>query len=102
MTQLSIDEILELELESFHAGKISLREYLLVMAAEAWRGEFSDKYGFEGDSGWRHTIYKPLVQAGVIRGSYDKDGYVDDIDTAAADLIVLQAIEEIGRRSERP
>jgi hypothetical protein len=48
-----------------------------------------------GNSGWEYDLYKPLVKAGIVDGSFDEEGYIDEVDTAAADKIVLEAIEAL-------
>lgn len=94
-------EILNLRVEAGDINETTIGGYLQTLLATMWEeGEgFSGKRPF-GNSGWQYDLYKPLVKAGVVTGSIDADGYIDDIDTRTAhDTIarVIQALFESGR-----
>jgi hypothetical protein len=76
--------------------EVSIREYLHELLTELWReGEgFSGKRPF-GNSGWEYDLYKPLIQAGVVPGSIDEDGYINDVDAPFANAVVFRLISEM-------
>jgi hypothetical protein len=76
--------------------EVSIREYLHALLDRLWdEGEsFSGKRPF-GNSGWEYDLYKPLIVAGVIKGSLDIDGYIADVDTAAGNAEVFRLIGEL-------
>lgn len=67
----------------------SLREYLHALLSTLWNeGEgFNGKRPF-GNSGWEYDIYKFLVGAGAVCGSFDEEGYLEDFDKTAADKMM--------------
>jgi hypothetical protein len=38
---------------------------------------------------------KPLIKFGIIEGSLDSDGYIEDFDQEAYDKLIRQAIESL-------
>lgn len=78
------------------SGAETVRGYLVTLLAEVWRWKegFGGKRPF-GNSGWAHDLYVPLVKAGFIAGSYDEDGYVEEVDTDAGDQLIAEAIESL-------
>lgn len=80
------------------ADTATVRGYLVALLAELWReGEgFSGKRPF-GNSGWDYDLYEPLIRADLIRGGFDEDGYVEDVDSEAGDRLIAAAIQELGR-----
>ena len=52
---------------------------------------FNGKRPF-GNSGWEYDLYKPLIKAGAMPGTIDEDGYIDECDNAAGDLVVFNLI----------
>lgn len=88
---------LDLRFECYELDRVaSIREYLHALLTELWReGEgFSGKRPF-GNSGWEYDLYKPLIVAGVIKGSLDIDGYIADVDTKAGNAEVFRLIDEL-------
>jgi hypothetical protein len=81
------------------ASAASVREYLAALLAELWKeGEaFSGKRPF-GNSGWEWEVYTALVRADLVNGEIDDDGYLDDVDHAAADALVQDAIRSLATR----
>lgn len=94
-------EILALPMQANDAGATTVRGYLIRLLAELWNeGEgFSGKRPF-GNSGWEYDLYLPLIKAGVVDGSLDDNGYVDDIPPTAvrkADHLIAVAIASLAR-----
>lgn len=54
---------------------------------------FSGKRPF-GNSGWEFDLYKPLVEAGAIKGKIE-DGYVDNVDEKAGNAAIFSAIDAL-------
>lgn len=77
----------------------TVRDYFHSLLAKLWaEGEnFNGKRPF-GDSSWQFDIYAPLIEAGLIPGKLDEDGYVDDIDERIVDPIILGAIAHIFKK----
>ena len=75
----------------------TVRDYLVELLARLWIEEegFSAKRPF-GNSGWAYEVYTPLVAAGLIDGTLDEHGYVDEIDLGAADDLIAAAIRTLG------
>lgn len=73
--------------------EVTIKEYLIKLLVTLWREEagFSGKRPF-GSSDWQFEIYKVLIEHGVVEGSLDEDGYVDQIDIPAADKIIVDEV----------
>jgi hypothetical protein len=86
--------------EGNDAEAATIRDYLVALLSTLWREAdgFSGKRPF-GDSGWQYDVYIALIKAGLIGGSLDEDGYVEHVDHAAGDQLILAAIDELGRAS---
>jgi hypothetical protein len=97
MTVPAPQQILDLALPANDAEATTVRGYLVALLTELWREEagFSGKRPF-GNSGWQYEVYAGLVRAGVVRGAFDEYGYVEDCDTAAADVLIQAAIKALG------
>lgn len=89
MTKLTNSEILALKLDN----KITIREYLYSLLYELWKeGEcFSGKRPF-GNSGWEYDLYKPLVEAKLVKGKLDEFGFIEEVDEKKANKIVFDLI----------
>ena len=88
------EEILSLKINSDDFdSELTIRGYLESLLTELWaKGEsFSGKRPF-GNSGWEYDIYKPLIEAGVVKGELDSDGYIEELDTKEADSLVFSLI----------
>jgi hypothetical protein len=79
------------------SGAATVRGYLIELLAALWRegADFSGKRPF-GNSGWRYDLLVPLVRAGLISGSFDADGYLDDCDDVTGEQFILAAIKSLG------
>lgn len=80
------------------ADAATVRDYLVKLLATLWEeGEgFSGKRPF-GNSGWDYDLFPPLIRAGLVRGEFDEDGYIEDLDDRTANQLVAAAIRELGR-----
>lgn len=94
---MSALDVLNLPMQENDAEAATVREYLVALLDQLWsRGEgFSGKRPF-GNSGWQYDLYLPLIQAGMIQGTIDDDGYIDDVDETAGDRLILEAIAQLG------
>ena len=78
-------------------GTMTIRKYLNVLLSNVWEyGEgFNGKRPF-GNSGWEWELYTALVSAGLVDGSIDDDGYLDEFeDEAKANKLIFKAIDHI-------
>lgn len=92
--------LLDLPLDDNDAGAATVRDYLITLLRQLWNGgEDLIKRPF-GNSGWQYEIYGPMVAAGLVNGTLDEDGYVDDADTRAADALMDAAIQALGGHKE--
>lgn len=71
-------------------------EYLIALLRKLWTetDQFYGKYGV-GDSDWPYDLYRPLVTAGLIKGTFDEDGYAEDVDTKEGDRLIHLAINAL-------
>lgn len=78
MTPAELKEILKFPMDENDSGADTVGGYLKALLVTLWEEEesFSGKHPF-GNSGWQNDLLKPLVVAGVIKGSIDPDGYAD-------------------------
>lgn len=88
-----LDSVLGLPLDENDSGASTVRGYLVALLRALWHeGEgFSGKRPF-GNSGWSSDLVAPLVRAGLVAGSFDEDGYLDECDDKAAYRLVAAAI----------
>lgn len=91
------EEILNLKIDNddFDNGE-TIKDYLHTLLTKIWgEGEgFNGKRPF-GNSSWEFDLYKPLIKAGVVEGTLDEYGYVDEINTDHADQLVFELIDYI-------
>ena len=93
-------QVLDLPLPENDSGASTVRGYLVALLTTLWREEegFSGKRPF-GNSSWQCDIYVPMIQAGMIEGTVDEDGYLDDLPLSSerkADGLILAAINALG------
>jgi len=76
----------------------TVREYLHSLVFDLWFDPdgFNGKRPF-GSSGWQHNIYLPMVEAGIVEGTIDSDGYLDDFDEDAANDLIYETLKYIFR-----
>lgn len=100
-TETAPQEVLDLPLSPDNdSGETTVRGYLTELLATLWREQegFSGKRPF-GNSGWEYDLYAPLLKAGFIAGAFDEYGYVEQLDDAAGERLVLAAIRALGEPS---
>ena len=92
---MKTEDILNLKLNNsdFDEG-LTIKGYFRDLLITLWKqGEgFSGKRPF-GNSGWEYDVYKPLIAAGVIEGSLDEDGCIEECDNREADKFIIKLIE---------
>jgi hypothetical protein len=103
VTTIDIGAVLNLPLGQNDAAASTVRDYLTRLLTELWqeRDGFSGKRPF-GNSGWEYDLYMPLIQAGVVEGTFDDDGYVHtfpDSERRKADRLIAEAIAHLGGAS---
>lgn len=87
--------ILDIKMSDNDADAKTVRDYLKALLSAIWEeGEsFSGKRPF-GNSGWEYDLYRPLVEAGAVKGKI-VDGELADVDERAADQAVFDAIDAL-------
>lgn len=93
-------QALNLKMQPNDADAPTVRAYLIELLSDVWEcGEdFNGKRPF-GNSGWEYDLYVPMVRAGMIEGTFDHDGYPEDMDDSRGYEIIAAAIKELGRVS---
>ena len=94
---MSPQEILAVPIQTDDAPEAkTIRDYLKAMLKTLWEEAegFSGKRPF-GNGGWQFDVYKAMIQAKAIKGTLDKDGYVDKCDTDLADNMIQEAIDAL-------
>jgi hypothetical protein len=103
MTDLTPQQVLDLPLPNDDSGTLTVRSYLIALLMKVWRegADFNGRRPF-GYSGWRYDVYAPMIRAGMVRGSFDNFGYVEDCDTVMAERLILAAIQALGAAAAAP
>lgn len=70
---------------------MSVRDYLVRLLVDTFKGEATEKYGWTGQSDWRFDLYSALVLGGAIPPY--SEGYGPD---STADRLVFAAINRLG------
>ena len=78
------------------ANANTIKEYLGKLLLVLWREKqnFSSKRPF-GNSDWEWELYEALVKTGAINGNFDEDGYLENFDDNAGDIIIEKIINYI-------
>jgi len=81
------------EFDEISPEPITIRDYLRELLRLLWveQDGFSGKRPF-GNSGWHYDLMPALIEAGLVDGSLDEDGYVDKVDDEEVDRIILGCI----------
>lgn len=90
---MSYKDYIKIPMQENDAGAKTVGEYFKILLMTLWEEEdgFSGKRPF-GNSGWKYEVYTALVSAGVVSGTLDEDGYLEDADCSAADKICREII----------
>jgi hypothetical protein len=95
--KLTPQQVLDLALPDNDSGKDTVRGYLIALLAGVWRdGECFDGKRPFGNSSWEYDLYGPLVRAGMVTGTFDRDGDLVDLDDDAANALIADAIQSLG------
>ena len=96
ITKERAQHVLALPLKDNDSGETTVRGYLGALLLAVWkeREGFSGKRPF-GNSAWEYDLYIPLVEAGLITGTFDEDGYVIECDCKTGDRLIDDAIREM-------
>lgn len=88
--------ILALPMQRNDAKAKTVRGYLVALVRKVWEEDegFSGKRPF-GNSGWSRDLAKPLIKAGIITGSLDSDGYIEDCDDRELGAAIHAAIDTL-------
>ena len=90
------EQVLALPLPDNDSGADTVRGYLVELLRIVWdeKEGFSGKRPF-GNSSWQYDLYKPMIDAGWITGAFDQYGYVEHVDSRAADALIDAAIRAL-------
>lgn len=74
--------------------ELTISEYLKKLLTTLWIEEesFDSKRPF-GNSGWQYEIYGALIKEGVLSGTLDEEGFIDNFDQNEADEIMKTVID---------
>lgn len=77
-------------------GAKTIGEYFEKLLLTLWdeQEDFSGKRPF-GNGGWEYDVYASLISAGVVDGSLDEEGYVNEVSYSAANNIICEMIKQI-------
>ena|SRR6187402_3434148 len=97
MPEWTSQQILAVPMEDSDSGATTIRGYLVALLAAVWaeQSDFSGKRPF-GNSGWEFDLHAALVKVGLIGGSFDEDGCLEECDEAAGDVMISAAIAYLG------
>jgi hypothetical protein len=86
-------QILALPMDKNDSGATTIRGYLVALLMQVWEqsDSFSGKRPF-GNSSWKYELYAALVKAEFVKGIFDEDGYIEDVDTKAANHLIIQGV----------
>ena len=76
--------------------EITIREYFQELLITLWEeiDGFSGKRPF-GNSSWTYVFVKPLIENNILKGNFDKYGYVENYDYEKYHSLVLELINEL-------
>ena len=92
-TNEELDRGLGLTFDSDAGDGLTVRQYLRELLLTLWlEGEgFDGKRPF-GNSSWEFDVYRPLLVAGMVTGKLDRDGFIESVNYAEVDALVLAMI----------
>jgi hypothetical protein len=90
----STKDYLNCKMQRNDAGAKTVKEYFRNLLLQLYyEGEgFSGKRPF-GNSNWEYEIYSAWVEAGLLKGTFDKDGYLEDYDSTAGNIHLLRCLK---------
>lgn len=75
---------------------MTVAEFLRRVLSDFWEDPEFDANRPYGASGWRYDVRAALIRAGVVEGSFDADGYVEQYDELAVDDVIKDLIDTLG------
>jgi hypothetical protein len=80
----------------------TIRDFLFGLLSKLWKDgeDFNGKRPF-GNSSWDWDVFAALMKAGLISGTFDEDGYIDDCDEQHGDRLIKAAIAALASRTEQ-
>lgn len=96
-TTPSPHDILDVPMGDNDADAGTIRDYLIKLLSTLWEEQdgFSGKQPF-GNSDWTGELEVALIRAGLVRGTIDEDGYLEDVDSERAAELIESAIRALG------
>jgi hypothetical protein len=94
---METEKYLEIKFQSGDLDEeLTIRAYLQELLHTLWEEEegFSGKRPF-GNSGWKCDLKVALIEAKAVPGKLDADGYIVEIDDAAFNLAMFNAINAL-------
>jgi len=78
------------------ANASTVIDYLRTLLSTLWEEEegFDGKRPF-GNSSWQSDVHAALIDAGVVAGELDADGYIIEGDTDFADRLIQALINDL-------
>lgn len=70
----------------------NIKDYLKAWLLDVWKDNPKRVFG---TSGWHIDIAKPLIQAGLVAGVINDEGYVDEVSTQEVDEVIYRAIKAL-------
>lgn len=100
MINLTADVVLATKMvpERNDAGASTIHEYLTTLLLKVWdeNENFDGKRPF-GNSSWDYELAEALIEAGLIEGTLDSDGYLESCNRDDVDILIREAIGRMGR-----
>jgi len=95
MSNNNLKEILNLD----KPNAITIKVYLKKLLKQLWKKKesFSGKRPF-GNTDWEYDLYVILIQHGIVEGTLDEDGWIEEFEKKEqnkADKIISNCIDEI-------
>lgn len=89
--------VLDIPMGENDAKAATVRDYLIKLLSLVWEEQegFNGKRPF-GNSSWDWDIMHALGKAGVIKATFDEDGYLGDCDDEHGHRLVAAAIISLG------
>ncbi len=82
--------------DELNGNEVTIKQFLQELLCTLWdeKDQFSGKAPF-GNSSWEYEIYKVLVERGIVKGTIDEYGDIEEFDTTIADSIINDIIVEV-------
>lgn len=95
--------VLTCPMQKNDANAHTVGEYLILLARHMWvENEGANGKRPFGNSGWEGEIERALINAGLVHGVIDEDGYVDKCDWTEVRDVVTDALDELSQMWNPP